>query len=659
MRHATLLWRLASLAALLLVSGAAPAGGAAAVQAPALKWQRGGCYSSWCETGWYSSPAAADLDGDGDVEVIGAAYSVVILDGASGALVRRMDPDAGRQWPSLALADLENDGDLEFVTAHGDGSLFVWNHLGDPVWSRQPIPGAELRSLGLYDLDADGNLEILTAATRSYDQWYVYEHNGDPRAGEWPQHSPDSDANGYTAGCYNQNLAAGDLDGDGRAEIVGPNDTHYLAAFQDDGAQVRANAMYGANPDGTLKVWSRVGVHVDHAVDLIGYADCGSEHRPNFAHSAPIIVDVNDDGVQEAVVVGNVYNCAGDYTSLYEIPYILNGDRTRWSGDGFDWTVLPTPDGDAAPLSEEWWVIENSHPNPAAADLDGDGNLEIIYPSYDGRMHAYWLDKSEHGNWPYAVYHASEGFFRFASEVTVADLDADGHAEVIFASWTQIHSGASGKLHILDYLGNPLHEVTLPSAFGGEDWNGALAAPTLANLDGDPDLEVVLNSANSGLIAYDLPGTANARLLWATGRGGYQRSGSFTQGDLGLSSKRVSPLAAQPGEAVEYTLTLRNFGAALPTVSLTDTLPAAFSLTGAPWASSGVVSETGGVITWQGGVQSGAPVTITYQGVLSGGSGQAVVNAVEINDGQGNLLQRQAIVLLDALLTYFPLIPSP
>src|SRR5210317_601185 len=48
---------------------------------PALKWQRGGCYASWCETGWYSSPAVVDLDGDGTHEVIASAYSIVALDG--------------------------------------------------------------------------------------------------------------------------------------------------------------------------------------------------------------------------------------------------------------------------------------------------------------------------------------------------------------------------------------------------------------------------------------------------------------------------------------------------------------------------------------------------------------------------------------------------
>jgi hypothetical protein len=76
-----------------------------------------------------------------------------------------------------------------------------------------------------------------------------------------------------------------------------------------------------------------------------------------------------------------------------------------------------------------------------------------------------------------------------------------------------LDSNQVGKLHILDYLGNLIHEVNLPADLGSSGWNGALAAPTLADIDGDPDLEVVLNVAHSGAVAYDLPGTANARVL--------------------------------------------------------------------------------------------------------------------------------------------------
>jgi hypothetical protein len=495
-------------------------------QAPTLKWSRGGC-TSWCETGWYSSPAVANLDGDPQLEVIGATYSVFAIDGATGAQQWRVDPPGDRAWPGVVVTDLDANGDLEIVTAHGGGYLHLWSPSGVIEWSRQVPPGNELRSLAVFDLDANGDLEIVVASTAAADQWWVYDHDGTPRGGEWPQHGPDSATNGYSHGAYNMNIGIADLDGDGRGEIIGPSDVHYITAYEDDGRQTPASLVYGTLPGGLPKPWSRVGVHVSHAVDLRGYANCGSEHRPNFASTAPTLADVNGDGRREVIVVGNVYNCATDpYTSLYDGLFIFNPDRTRWAGNGFDWTAIPAPEPGAAPLSEDYNLIENNQPNPATADLDGDGQLEILYPSYDGRMHTVWLDKTEHGAWPFSVYRPSEGFYRFASEPVVADLSGDGPAEVLFVSWPQKGTGATGRLHVLDYLGNVLFEVSLPAAATPTGWNGALAAPTLANFDTDPALEVAVLTSASGLVAYDLPGTANARILWGTGRGSYWRNGA-------------------------------------------------------------------------------------------------------------------------------------
>jgi uncharacterized repeat protein (TIGR01451 family) len=378
------------------------------------------------------------------------------------------------------------------------------------------------------------------------------------------------------------------------------------------------------------------------------------------------VVDVNGDGLLEAVIAGNVYNCGTDpYTDLYEMPFILNADRTRWQGDGYNWTAIPVPDGQAAPLSEDYNRIENSLPNPAAADLDGDGNLEIVVPSYDGRMHAYWLDKTEHGSWPYSVYKPAEGFIRFASEPAIADLDLDGQAEVIFASWTEKDSGQIGKLHILDSQGRPIHEILLPAPKGDAGWNGALAAPTLADLDEDPELEVVLNTVHSGLVAYDLPGTANARLLWGTGRGSYQRSGSLIQGSLDASVKQVNRSRANPGELLTYTILLRNSGPALPGVTLSDALPAGLSYAGNLSASSGTALETGGVITWSGAVPPGEGVTIRYDAGIDDDTidaiiraesppAQVIANTAIIEDGQGNNLRRQAVVVVGGYAVYLP-----
>jgi len=78
-------------------------------------------------------------------------------------------------------------------------------------------------------------------------------------------------------------------------------------------------------------------------------------------------------------------------------------------------------------------IQDFAHIIPAGPRLssceDGDGRQGLLYASYDGRVHAFWLDRTEHGNRPYAAY--SGGPYRFASEPVVADLDADGLAEVI------------------------------------------------------------------------------------------------------------------------------------------------------------------------------------------------------------------------------------
>ena len=90
-----------------------------AVQAPVLKWQHGGCYPSWCETGWYSSPAVADLDDDGEMEIIGGTYTVFVLNGNDGSVQWSVDPPGGRVWPGVVVTDLDADSDLEIVTSHG------------------------------------------------------------------------------------------------------------------------------------------------------------------------------------------------------------------------------------------------------------------------------------------------------------------------------------------------------------------------------------------------------------------------------------------------------------------------------------------------------------------------------------------------------------
>lgn len=571
-----MIYRLALVAALGLLAAALPAPApaapappepaatVAAVAAPVLKWQYGGCQAAphYCETGWYASPAVADLDGDGKAEVLWGGYDLFALNGEDGTTQWKAD-NAQRIWPAIAVADLTSDGSLEVIVGRSGDQVTAYSAAGAVVWSRNPFGAGEVRTLAVADLEGDGRFEVIVGRAGNGDtrQVNVLEANGAQRAG-WPARRDGEP--GYGWGMYNENIAVADMNGDGKSEIFAPTDTHYITGLAPNGDQLPVNAVYGSR-----RFWSQVGVHVDQAVDLRGYANCGTEHRPNFANSAPAIADLDGDGTRELIVLGDVYNCAvGDGPGdMYYLPWVLKADRTRWSGSGFDWTVLPAAAPNSAPISQDYSVIENAVANAVTADLDGDGKLEILYPSYDGRLHAYWLDKTQRGSWPFDVPGAG---MRFASEPAVADLDNDGKAEVLFTSWPQKGGGQVGQLHVLDYLGRQLHAVNLPAPGSGATWNGGLAAPTLTNIDADPDLEAVVGTSHSGAVAFDLPGSASARVLWGTGRGSQLRTGFAAAVPPALSLN-----AAETSKAVELggtaTFSINVAGAAFPvTISASD-----------------------------------------------------------------------------------------
>lgn len=625
---------------------------AGGISSPVLKWQLGGCYNSWCETGWYSSPAVADLDNDGKPEVIASPYTVFALNGEDGSVQWTAGSQANRTWPGVVVTDIDNDNDLEVAVAQGGGNLTVYDHAGNLVWTRQPESN-ELRGLSVFDLDADGTDELVVTATGNEVNAYVYEHTGSLRAG-WPQLSNDS---GYGWGVYNDNAALGDLDNDGQGELVIPSDVHYINAYEVDGGQIAASAIYGGVG------WGKVGIWESLVPELRGWGACDGtrteSYRTNFADGPAVIADVNGDGVVEVVVTGNVYDCNAGYPpSRYIGVYIFNADRSRFNEDGYSWETVPLDTG--APLSEDYSVIESAMPNPVVADLDGDGEKEILFASYDGRLHAFWLDKTEHHNWPYNVSNTGPGI-RFASEPVVADLDNDGFAEVIFTSWPQKGNNYVGKLHVLNYQGTMLYEIDLPAPFGSPTWNGAMAAPTLANIDADADLELVLNTAHSGIVAYDLPGSANARMLWGTGRGNTKRTGSFLLGSLDGSGMTAVPNIPSAGETVTVKITLNNPGPLLPGASLTSPLPAQVAYTGGLTASNGTPAYVAGEVSWSGAVPASVPVTIQYEVTVNAGiiAPTPIAFTAVLDDGVGKQNTLSATVIANGLPTYLPLIGKP
>jgi thermitase len=172
--------------------------------------------------------AVTDLDLDGERELLAAVHLVDEDDLSSIYALRRDGSSAGDDWPvtfdgqvladALIAGDITGDGLPEIVAATLAGAVHAWDRHG------QPLPGYVSRFLpddpditgaALADVDGDGLRDILLAGRSP--AIHALNHAGDEVRG-WPVvlDRPYS----FVMPFDNRVQAAGDLDGDGRVEIL-------------------------------------------------------------------------------------------------------------------------------------------------------------------------------------------------------------------------------------------------------------------------------------------------------------------------------------------------------------------------------------------------------------------------------------------------------
>ena len=143
---------------------------------------------------------------------------------------------------------------------------------------------------------------------------------------------------------------------------------------------------------------------------------------------------------------------------------------------------------------------------------------------------------SQLGGW--VALGAADGEFYgspvLAFEPAVADLTGDGRPEIVFGVWGE--SVGDGRLVVLSAGGERLHDVVLEDQNDNGNGVGAIACPTVADLEGDGQLEILLLTLDHGLDVYTVDGSStNCTVvgadpakypgLWTTGRGNYLRNG--------------------------------------------------------------------------------------------------------------------------------------
>jgi len=487
-------------------------GGSAVAAAPVLA--RG--LSDQGAEGWLGSPIVADLDGDGEIEIAAARDESVVVWRMGGRVLWRAGTE-GRVWSSPLAVDLDPDRAGLEIAAASRGSIHVWDAAGVELDGFPFEWQDELRSLAAGDIDGDGHLELVAVTTSPLESGgqrdivIAVEASGDVVAG-FPANTGGSsgcDDACYVTGGYDQNIALGDVDGDGVSDIFATQDNAYLSLHDGTGRAFDAAPIF---EDRT----KFMGIRFLHEYRLAKQGWANDEETANQAHftnSAPAIADVDGDGTAELVTLASVQNAAQTDRERGVALWVIENDGRR--PDGWQ-SPFHAPDFLAGLWDFEGTNVVAATNQVSVIDLDPErSGPEFVFAGFDGRIHAVSAAAEE--MWTFAFTGDDDVL---TGGVAVADLSQDGVPEIVFATYSP--TDGKGALYLLDGGGNMVASVPLPG-------RGGMSVPTIADADGDGVLDIAVSlkdaSDDGEVLIYSVAGSGDGCLLWPTGRGNYRRDG--------------------------------------------------------------------------------------------------------------------------------------
>ncbi|KAK3254381.1 hypothetical protein CYMTET_36403 [Cymbomonas tetramitiformis] len=316
---------------------------------------------------------ATDLDGDGDMDVLSASnfddkIAWYANDGSGGFGSQLVITTLAKYARSVYAADVDGDGDMDVLSASfEDDKLVISTVANNPL------------SVFVADVDGDGDMDLLSASfVDDKIAWYANDGSG----GFGSQQLVIS-----TLADNARSVYAADMDGDGDMDVLS-------ASAWDDKIAWYANDGSGGFGDQQV-----ISTSADH---------------PRRVYAA----DVDGDGAMDVLSTSDWDDKIGWYRNTRTAaPTTGSPTGSPTTTSGFSVRFIST-------LADAAWSVH-------AADVDGDGDMDVLSASRDDDKIAWYANDGSGGFGSQQVISTlADG----ARSVHAADMDGDGDMDVLSAS---------------------------------------------------------------------------------------------------------------------------------------------------------------------------------------------------------------------------------